>query len=201
MKIVDEYRYLGYTLDNKLKFKSQIRNVVNKLSSCNYILARAHNFIPKFYLSILFNSIGLTHILYNKFIFINLSSNQKKKIQLKLYHSGSIIHHCLLKHVSGKVFNFDYILKFYTYIALYKIFTKNYAPQLKHLMKEKTHNHNTRHKSQFFIEYSRCNTSDFNFSLFAAKLWNWLPLSIREIQNIGAFKIELERVLDETLLS
>ena len=47
LKVVSEYRYLGYIIDEQLKFKHQINNIISKLSSCNFALSRASNFIPK----------------------------------------------------------------------------------------------------------------------------------------------------------
>ena len=97
LEMVSEYRYLGYTIDDKLKFKSHLKHVANSLSACNSCLSRACNFIPKYSLFTLFNALGLSHILYSRFILLNASKTDKKIIQNKILHSGAIIENCLLK--------------------------------------------------------------------------------------------------------
>ena len=80
LEVVQEYKYLGYIIDNKLTFGMQLNNVIGKIKSCNYMLSRCLSCIPKFSLQLLYNALALSHLIYNKFIFICKSKNSLKPV-------------------------------------------------------------------------------------------------------------------------
>ena len=47
LPIVEDVKYLGYYIDQKLSFKQHVLHITKKLSACNSILSRASLFLPK----------------------------------------------------------------------------------------------------------------------------------------------------------
>ena len=197
LEVVSEYKYLGFIIDYKLKFEMQLSHIEHSMSACNYILARASNFINKHSLNLLFSSIGLSHILYNKFILIYLSQNKKKKLNRKISYSGSIIHNCLIKYVDSINFDLNYILNLYCCLFLFKVFHHNFSPQLKNLVSTKSYGYNTRNKDDFSIIRYKYNCCEIGFQYFAPRFWNSLPKHIRDIDGLTPFRNELHHFLSE----
>ena len=188
LEIVSEYRYLGYVIDSKFKFSSQISKIIKSLSSCNYSLSRAKNFVPKHSMITLYYAIGISHIIYNKFIFIHLSDNKRKKISNKMIHSGAIINNCLLKYVNETDFNLNFILNYYCFLFLYKVFHTGFSFQLFDFLKVNNHKYNTRKKPLYVIERYNKNICRFGFNFFGPKMWHSLPSNLQSEESLLKFK-------------
>ena len=87
LEIVNEYTYLGYPIDNKLKFKEVINKLSIKLKGCNYMLQRMRPLFPKSVLYLIFNALGQSYLIYYKSILYVLSPNQVKSIKTLILHS------------------------------------------------------------------------------------------------------------------
>ena len=124
-----------------------------------------------------------------------LSTNKTKPISHKLKTAGSIIFNCLIKYVYGNDFNLSYIINYYTYITLFKIFTLSFSPQLKYLCPVKDHQYNTRTKNDFMIKYRRVNACNIGFDYMAISLWNNLPSYIKKESNLIIFKNKINDYL------
>ena len=91
--VVDEHKYLDYIIDKHLKFNSQIAKLNNKLKSCNPLLARLSYILPDYTLKTIFEAISLSHIIYNEFILVSVSNNQKNQLSNKVNIFKAIINH------------------------------------------------------------------------------------------------------------
>ena len=70
---VFSFKYPGYHLDDKLSFTVHIDHISSKLACCNAVLSRASSFVPRNSLQLIFNAIGLSHVIYAKcFYFLSL---------------------------------------------------------------------------------------------------------------------------------
>ena len=110
--IVDSYKYLGYIIDKKLTFNLQIENLALKMNSGNYFLARVVKFLDKKFLTIIFNSLILSHVIYNKSIILNVTCYLRNKLQSKLHNAESIIDNKLKKYCIFFSFHFFFISLF-----------------------------------------------------------------------------------------
>ena len=191
---VSVFKYLGFTIDNHLNFKSMVDHTVSKLASCNGVLSRASRFIPRDSLTLLYRSIGISHVLYIKSILVTLSSFKLAPIQTKMLHSGAIINNCLLKYVSGDIYSLQFLLLFYYYLFIYKVVNKQFSPQLNNLLKAPNHGYNTRHGHTMFLPLMSKTITQRNFSYNAPKFWNKLPLYIKD-KSIYSFRNDLQEFL------
>ena len=68
IEIVDKVKYLGFTVDNQLNFNEHLLNLSKKIKSCNAALLRFSRFMPRYYLRLIFNAIGMSHINFSSII-------------------------------------------------------------------------------------------------------------------------------------
>ena len=188
------FRYLGFIIDDKLSFRKQACYISSKLSSCNSVLSRSSSFINSRYLQLLFNSIGLSYVIYSKYVIFHLPSSTTNVIKRRLLHSGSIIHSCLLSHVPV-LFDLNSILLYYIYCFIFKIIKLGFSPQLSSLLQFLPHSYLTRRNNDLYRSHVRSYTCQRNFSFSCPTLWNNLPTKIRDCKNLEAFKIMLQKHL------
>jgi hypothetical protein len=191
LDIVQEYKYLGYIIDNKFGFFNQLNNVRKKLAQCSYALTRAKKFIPQTGLIHIYNAIGLSHILYNKFIIFNASSNKCKAIITQLSYCKVNISNSM---DYNKIFDLNYIIKFYCFIFIYKIWKQNFSKPLKNQILEKPHNINVRNKNIFKPQIKN-NFNKLQFSFISSSLWNSLPSDIQCLTSFDKFKSRISEHL------
>jgi hypothetical protein len=196
IEIVEEFKYLGFIIDNKLKFNHQHDHVLKKMASCNGVLAKASPYIPVYSQITLYKAIGLSHILYSKFILISLSPHKLLLLQKKTSCSERIIKKCIRdKH--DPIFNAEKLISYYVYLALQRIIHGGFCPSLKLLVEEKPHTFNTRNKNCFYVHFARNEAAKKGFWYLAPQMWNRLPAYLRDMPNFGDFKSEMWKHLFE----
>ena len=62
IELVNEFKYLGLTIDNKLTFKSHIKNVTTKVNQANGRLFYLNKFLPIYHLKKIFYSLIYSHL-------------------------------------------------------------------------------------------------------------------------------------------
>jgi len=154
IEVVNHFKYLGFHLDDSLRFDTHINYLVSKISSCNAVLCRSRQYIPQRSSFLIFNSIGLSYILDSKMIHICLSYNCLRPLRRKLIQSGTIIYNCVSRYLNYRRFDLSFVLRFYCYIFIYKVLHLNFAPQLNEFFIR--HNtYNTRASSFFVPSFSK----------------------------------------------
>ena len=79
---VEEFNYLGITIDNYLKFESHCNKVVGKLNSASFITNKLRSCVPTSMLINLFNATGISHIIYGMVAYLpGLSSQSMKRLE------------------------------------------------------------------------------------------------------------------------
>jgi ribonuclease P/MRP protein subunit RPP40 len=63
--IADNFKYLGYHIENSLSFKKHNQYLINKLSSASSILTYSSKNLPKKYLFLLLNSLAISYLNYS----------------------------------------------------------------------------------------------------------------------------------------
>ena len=186
VEVVKYYKYLGYNIDDNLKFNLQVESIVNKLNCANHLLAIVRSFLDENFCRILFNCLILSHIIYNKSIILNISCSLKKKLQSKLNISECIIFNKLKKYCGDQKFNLLLLSKKYILLQTYKlIYDEGYVVLKDYLGSLSTRTGNLKcihHKKQ---------KSNTNFLVFLPKLWNSLPVHIKKCENFSSFKNDI----------
>ena len=198
VEITSEYKYLGFIIDNKLKFSSQKNFILKKLTSSNYALQRTKHLLPKNYLINIYYALSISYIIYNKSVLIGMTENQNKSIQHQLLLSGSIIDNSKLKYVRNHMFNLQYQLEYYNYTKFYNILKKNKDTCLYKNFKKLSHSYSTRNKyTTFDPTRFKYKLSTISHKYYAIKLWNSLPKTVSGAQTFLEFQSKLKQYLTE----
>ena len=116
-------------------------------------------------------------------------------IQKKLARNSRIIHHegrlvhtnCLFKQIMHSL-KFHDLVKYRTASVMFKLYYGKLPTLLQSRFNRSQNIHNTRSRNTFIIRYSRTNLKAMCISVWGVKLWNALPVNIKEIRSMYTFK-------------
>ena len=119
-------------------------------------------------------------------------------IQIKLvriiHHEGRLVHtNCLFQQMHSLKCN-D-LVKYRTAIIMFKLYYSKLPTLLQYRFKRSQNIHNTRSKNTFIVRYSRTNLKAMCISVCGVKLWNAMPVNIKEIRSLYTFKIKVKAYL------
>ena len=176
---VSNYCYLGYTIDDELNFKIHLNKLSNKLSTCNFFLARSYSTLPRDAVILLYNSFILSHILYSKFILLIVSNNRKKNIIKNIKVAGSIIENCALRHVTHYRYDISHILKFYCFKLIQSITYNGFSPQIANRLPIKQHSYFTKKSNEYYYKRYSSPKCKVGVQFFIHNIWNYIPQTVR----------------------
>ena len=87
------------------------------------------------------------------------------------------------------------LVKYRTAIILFKLYYGKFPTLLQSRFKRSQNIHNTRSRNTFIVRYSRTNLKAMCISVWGVKLWNALPVYIKEIRSLYIFKIKAKAYL------
>ena len=85
LPLVTRFEYLGFWIQNDLKFDFQADTLLKKLSFCNLSLSRASRFLNYESLLLLYKSFHLSYVLYYKYVLRFIGKCKTRKISSKMY--------------------------------------------------------------------------------------------------------------------
>jgi len=173
--VVDEVKYLGYVIDNKLTFKPHCKALVNKFSKANYLLSRLSFFLPRYLLFIFYRSCILSHIIYSKCIIIKCSKTSLTSLQKSIRHSGSIVNNCLVKFVYDDIFNVDEVITDHIRRYIGNIISGKHSQFLMQYTKFA----NSQRKKFLTVQFCNNNMSSKVFMIWCSKFFNCQDDSFR----------------------
>jgi len=142
--VIDEFKYLGYVINNSLSFSSHISSICQKLSSANFALSRFSKYVSSSSLIISYNAFIVSHIIYSKYVIHSSKKFLFNKIQRQINRAYSIIKHKSNIQIDTTRFNLNYLIDFYLLHLLFKINKKHCAPLLETLLHRRQHSYNLR---------------------------------------------------------
>ena len=190
IEIVENFTYLGYPLDNNLNYNLAIEHVNKKICSTNSILARMRPYFSTYYLNLIYNSLGLSYIIYFKSMIFCCSENQTKQLRNSLRHTSSILNNTTFGHYLNCDMEFYFTIHYYLTQYIYKVTKNNFCPPLK-IFQIAPHHYNTRNNNCYYILQPNCNVFNKSFSSFAPKLMN--KINIHNIENLN----QLQKILKD----
>ena len=118
---------------------------------------------------------------------------QKKLVRI-IHHEGRLAHtNCLFKQMHS--LKFHDLVKYQTAIVMFKLYYGKLPTLLQSRFKRSQNIHNTRTMNAFTVRYSRTNLKAMCISVWGVKLWNALPVNIKEIRSLYTFKIKVKAYL------
>ena len=183
LEVVDEYKYLGYVIDSKLSFKTQVSKISQRIVACNSIMGRCRYFLDRSTLFTIYNSLVVPIILYNKTIIIKCNKTMKNKLQINLNNSESIIYNCFIRECSRNKFNIEKFTEFYILLFIHKYLYMDtpYFNDSLVLSNERLNN----------LRRPICGNKKIcekSIKFFAPQLWNSQNAAIKKELNFNKFK-------------
>lgn len=204
---VSEIKYLGIVIDENLNFDKQIGACVKKTASkVNFLCRISRNFTLDTK-KIIYNSIVLPHFNYCSTIYINCSKEQIAVLQKIQNKAMRIILNC--DRDTPRTFMLDALnmmsiaqrIKYNVLIFIFKIvrgMMPNYLKE-KLIYTRNIHNVNTRQNTENVLRLPnyRLETTRMNLFYNGIKLFNDLPVEIRNKETLNSFKKECDKYVKE----
>ena len=198
---VNEFRYLGIHFDSKLKFKTHVDKITNKLSQTAGIAYRLGpkfdlNTAKEFYYSFVFSTINYGITVYGgRLMVYNCTELHRvyKRIIKNLFkkHFPNLNYSNILKEM-----NFMYIqdiYKFYILELYYRIKNLHYFENMAQVFNLSVETgHDLRRVNELSGPFPRVDTIKTNFIYQISHLWNALPNEIKDSDGLGTFKNQLK---------
>jgi len=201
LTVVSEYKYLGVLFDSNLSFKSQVKKVCNrvKFNLSNFRFSR--NYMSTEAAKTFMHSMVISHITYCLTTWSHASATTLKPLQslykrtLKTLDKKKVLsHHCpILKKYN--LLSWDNLIKYVHVCLMYKIIHGLTSPPLKQFVTTRTGYRLTRGaaRGDCIVPLRKSAFSHAAFSVQAAVDWNYIPVSIRELQSFNSFKAETKK--------
>ena len=183
--------FLGIKLDNKLKFADHIKFIVNKLSKSIGIFAKIKNKLPlnsrlNYYYSFVYPFITYNVIIWGKAYSSHIEPIVTlHKRMVRLMKDADFLAHTNPLFIELNILKFEDIYKYFTSIFMFKAINEGkFCTE---------HTLNTRNRDLAQSEYHRTTQGQQSLSFMGPKVWNEIPLEIRNIKNLATFKRKLKK--------
>jgi hypothetical protein len=192
VSMVNQTKFLGIFIDDRLSFKLHVQSVTNKISKSCGILKKLSHFIEPYILKKLYFSLVYPHLLYGVVVWGGSCRTGLAKLQrlqdksVRLWCVGPLNYHANKLLTVNDIYVLSVLNKFYQYYCLGEssfFFNKILVDQI-------NHEHATRFKTNNNLNFPRVNTYSFKSCFYYRGIteWNKLPNEIRGMKSLNAFK-------------
>lgn len=191
LEVADSSKFLGLTLDCKLKWDKQIDEICTKLTSIIYLLLQLRQRTDGNSIKIAYH--GLFHSVMS-YGLVFWGGNERslervfllqKRAMRTMYRLG-ILETCKPIFINEKILTAPSAYIFQICIMVH---------QGKISLRTPSHSYPTRHKNDFMIDQFRNKCHRTGIDSMSAKIYNKLPPDIKEISNLKTFKNSLKKLL------
>ena len=198
---VNEAKYLGITLDDKLNWKTHIQQLANSLNKTNQAFKIIKNYVGDRQKKMLYYAYTYSKIQYGIEVYSQASKKEIKKIQVKQNRALKILFNKEFRTATNKIHKDQgimlvediaktNILKFVykqrredTPIVFQNYFTEN----------NQIHNLNTRQQNNLHIKIPRSNIGKKTIKYRGAILWNQTNKAIRKHKTLKTFTRDIKK--------
>ena len=195
---VTEIKFLGVTIDNKLLWKQHIFDVKNKISKLTGVIYKVRNQITSECLKQIYLSLAYPHLLYCSALwggayrtFIETIFISQKKLIRVMYFKGATDH-------TSPLFSQNKLLKFEDIISLQTLLFVHSAVNSRSSdigFNFAINNIQTRRTNNLIVPLCRTSHTQQGVNYRGSKLWNELPIAIRNIVAKESFKKHVKQRL------
>ena len=191
---VTQNKFLGITIDDKLSWKSHIKHVRTKISKSISILNKAKQFLDHKSLRTLYCSLVLPYLSYCAEVWGNtyksslhsLSVLQKRAI--RIIHKVGYLDHTTPLFLRSHLLKFSEIVEYQTAIIMFKAIHNLLPANIQKLFRGRDGGYNLRGEFKLKTLAVRTTVRTFSISICGVKLWNSLPVELKQCLNVGHFK-------------
>ena len=189
---VSETKFLGVIIDDQLNWQSHIKQIVTKLHKNYYIIKKASRSMAS--LTMLYNSLCLPYMLYcceiwgraSAYLLNKITLLQKKMI--RLVHKAFYREHRKPLFKLSNILMFSDLLQYAMSILMFKAFHNLLPANIQNIFKIHINIRSSRRQNMFSINYSHTNLRRHCTSNVGKRLWNDLPVDLKNIASIYLFK-------------
>ena len=192
-------KYLGIHLDEHLSWKNHIESLNNNLIKYTTIFYRIRNIVPPKVAEQIYYAFVYSRLIYGIEIYGMAKSSSIKPLQTMQNRVLKILTFKNKRYSTFSLYNDLDLLKInqlHTYsvaVLIYK-YSKNMLPTLyENIFKPKNSNCNINRRNMLFntTHVSRCHGKSL-MNNYCCKIWNKLPISIRQSQSVRVFKKQVK---------
>ena len=198
---VNEAKYLGVIFDDKLTWAPHISTINKKLAKLRYVFETLSRYISRQQARQLYYAYAHPHIKYAIEIYGACSEILLKSLQVSQNHILRTLYNVKSRH-SGTSLRKDMCIDPVSTIFEKQLLMFVYKQQ-NHMLPsvflnyyqavENVNSRSSRHNKDIYIEFRRTSYGCRSTKIIAAKLWNNLPLEIRQINNLTTFKSQINK--------
>ena len=190
-------KYLGVIIDNKLNWNEQIKAINLKLSKATGLLSKIRHYVPKTILRSLYYAFINSHIDYkllnwctsNETNLNSININMKKAIRIMCFKPRDEPSLPLFKSLG--ILPLDKAIKLRQGKFMWKL-VNNYLPQS---LSSNFTLHTITVRSQFAMPAPRLDLASRHINYAGIKLWNEIPLRIKQTTTPKAFSKTFQQYL------
>ena len=195
-------KYLGIIIDRNLTFRLNTEHVTAKLNRSIGVYRKLRNLIDYKTKILLYNSFFLSHLNYCVIIHGHKYKSFSTSFNLLQLRAISALFKCSHKQAAiimktNKLLDFHGIIKYNVAIFMFKAFNNQLPTQLLSLFTKykDIHSRDSINAFNFLVSRAQNKLSYDCLSVYGVKIWNSLPIKLKQINSICLFKKELKRVL------
>ena len=194
LKCIDFHKFLGVTIDNKLKFNLHISNIATKVSKSIGILYKISNYLPSVTLLKIYNSLVHSHFMYSNAIWGGTYGTHihpliiLQKKCLRIINKTNYLEHTQPLFASNRVLKIADIHKYCQACYIHKNLE---------IISTSSHSYSTRQNLINPI-FQRLTLSQRSIYYSGVVYWNSLPSHIKNILEVENFKKYLKLLIIES---
>ena len=201
---VDEFKYLGVIMDNKLTWKKHIEYLQTKLSTASGIIYKTRTYMPLNARMLVYNSLVDSYLRYGitawgtsaAYLIERLQASQNRVLKSVLFPNTALSNNSQYY----KRLNILSVMKLYTNQMcsfMHSIFFGYNPPAFDSTFTVCPHNYSTRHaqNAHFALIRPRTEMGKKSVQYAGVKCWENIPLQLKECKNPKTFKSALKQNL------
>lgn len=209
--VVDEFKYLGLTIDSNLTWNSHINNLIKKINPYVGVFRRIAFVCSDRVKRMLYHAFFHSNIIYLLTLWSGTKLDNIKKIKIlqnkcirnlffNEYKMGNISTDELFK--KHNILQFEKIINLEISTNLHKIINKQLKCDLQIQYKSNIHEHKTRQTTKMHKIKSNNKWGTLSFTNRSISIFNDILSPIKKIKNVNTFRKKLKKILfDEQILS
>ena len=198
IKRVKKTKSLGIIVDEGLSWKDQYKSLLGKLAGGLSSLKKLKDILPQSKLCDVYRAIFESHLRYGDVIWGSLSATNLHTLQRLQNRAISIIERAKIKdHWQNNLLNIETLIRFDRSVMVYKVVNKLCPESLWDMYEQRCNlsSYNTRNNRDLHIPKVNLEHRKKGFRYSGIKIWNDIPLEIRELSSLTLFKKKLKGYL------
>ena len=194
----DCIKFLGVFVDKHLKFNNHANYISSKLSKSVGILYKLSKYLPTEILKLLYYTLVQPYFNYSIEVWFSTYKNVTNRLNIlqkkacRAINKLSFFDHTLEAFKSMSILKLNELYTFKIAILMYKSFISIDDSNSYLSITNFNHDHNTRCRNHLPIPIFRRSVSQFSIKYASVKIWNEIPIQLKNAKSLYSFKKNLK---------